>query len=394
MSIVANSLTNQSTGQPIYANFISNPLESNLDAGNYEIKNVATDANNNTAVANVAFVKTYTAFSGSSIKSSNPTHIFPVQQTIAVGQTAQHAQLLGLLPSPILTNPAGSSNNNDAIIEPQLITSNGYITIDQEIKPSDGISIQFYLVMVRSSLNGTNDVFDVFTMNPSHTIANASTTYWSKQHRIPFNFTLLWDRVYPAFDPENQAPMRPGLWVYLWKKDSGALRTIKINPFISPTQSSVIALTYSNATPIPNNPTLSLSQLNPAQMPTIPSNNTRIKQIHTGTLSPIPEGVETIQNEMISQGGYFDYPRISTVINIGNFVLSLIPKPTIIPPGLPLPSTIRLYEKLPDGNQRLVLYMVPSGDNPNVYVNTGSTTSSPYIYNDTSISLEIEQKGV
>jgi len=388
MSIVANSLTNQSTGQPIYANFISNPLEGNLDAGNYEIKNVATDPNNNTGVANVAYVKTHTSSAGSTIKPTNPGHIFSVQQSISVGQTAPHAQLLGLLPSPILTNPAGSHSSIDAIIEPQLLHSNGYITIDQELNPSDGISIQFYLVMVR----GTTDVFDVFSMNPSHTIANASTTYWSNQHRIPFNFTLLWDRVYPAF--ENNIPLRPGLWVYVWKKDGDALKTIKVNPDPSPTKSSVIALTFTNATPIPNNPTLSLSQVTPAQMPAIPHNHTRILQIHPSSSLTAPQGVQAIQKEMLAKG-YFDYNRATSgVHNLGDgFVLSITPLPSIIPPVLPYPSAIRLYEKMDDGLQRLRLYMTPAPDNKNVYVNTGSTTSSPHIYNDKTISLEIAQKG-
>jgi len=398
MSVIANSLTNQSTGQPIYSNFISNPMEADLDGGGYEIKNVFTDASNNTDVANVSFVKQYVANNipitpeptpPSTIKGGYPTHIFSTQENIAIGTITPTAQLLALLPSPILSNPANNYNNNDKIIEPQILHMNGYISIDQELTISDGITAQFYLVMVRSFIGGQNDVFDVFRSNPSHTVANIQTTWWGGQHRIPFNCSLFWDTTYPAFDPETNASMRAGLQVYFWKKD-GPIRTIQVNPDTSPTRASIIATTFSNANPIPNNPgLLSLTQLTPNNLPAIPNNHTRIKQVHPGT-APIQPGVQALQSLM--NNGYYDYNRTRATYDIDDtFNLSMPPFPTIIPPSLNRPSSIRIFEELDNTLQRLVLFMVASPDNPNVYINTGPTSSSPHIYNDTTISIEIAQ---
>jgi len=401
MSVIANSLTNQSTGQPIYSNFISNPMEADLDGGGYEIKNVYTDETNNTDVANVSFVKNYVANNipvipepptptpPSTIKGGYPTHIFSTQENIAIGTITPTAQLLALLPSPILSNPENNYNNDDKIIEPQIIHMNGYISINQELTIADGITVQFYLVMVRSSIGGQNDVFDVFRSNPSHTVANIQTTWWGGQHRIPFSCSLFWDTVYPAFDPVNNASMRAGLQVYFWKKE-GAIRTIQVNPDPLPSRASIIATTFSNANPIPNNPgLLSLSQLTPNNLPAIPNNHTRIKQFHPGA-SPIQAGVQALQNLM--NNGYYDYNRTQATYDIDSkFTLSMPPFPTIIPPSLNRPSVIRIYEQFEDSPQRLVLYLTASVENPHVYINTGATTSSPDIYDDISISVEIEQ---
>ena len=142
MSVVANSLFNQSTGQSFFGDIVENPMTDNLDAGGNSIFNVDTPTDAiDSVVANVGYVNNYVdekvkdipKQEPSTILTTDPRNPFGVTPTIAFTRTSfQHPQVSVPLPTCIVRKV--NNNRLDDVIEPQMIFCNGYIELDQEIQ--------------------------------------------------------------------------------------------------------------------------------------------------------------------------------------------------------------------------------------------------------------------
>ena len=202
MSVVANSLFNQSTGQSFFGDIVENPMTDNLDAGGNSIFNVDTPTDAiDSVVANVGYVNNYVdekvkdipKQEPSTILSTDPRNPFGVTPTIAFTRTStEQPQVSVALPSCIIRKV--NNNRLDDVIEPQMIFCNGYIELDQEIQrrqdtgvPKDTpvANMRIKLVMILKDGFRQHTIYDVFTDNCNAYFSNV-TTYWNGKHLLPF----------------------------------------------------------------------------------------------------------------------------------------------------------------------------------------------------------------